>query len=176
VTGTSRETSRIFRVLLLVRNLKQSQRFYETLLATPGRAVGGGRVYFDCGSVILALLDRSSEGESLSTLPEPLYFATTDLEGVHRRARRLGCLSSSLIHNDPENPAGEIVVRPWGERSFYAADPSGNPLCFVDSLTLFAGPPSRRRAPKRTQRERVRTRTALTADRRATSTRDRKRT
>ncbi|MGA8663757.1 MAG: VOC family protein [Thermoplasmata archaeon] len=36
---------------------------------------------------------------------------------------------------------GEMVVRPWGERSFYATDPSGNPLCFVDSRTLFTGTP-----------------------------------
>ena len=34
---------------------------------------------------------------------------------------------------------GDIVVRPWGERSFYAADPFGNGLCFVDEKTLFTG-------------------------------------
>jgi len=31
------------------------------------------------------------------------------------------------------------VERPWGERSFYAVDPFGNPLCFVDQKTLFTG-------------------------------------
>jgi hypothetical protein len=36
-------------------------------------------------------------------------------------------------------PAGEIVKRPWGERSFYAIDPTGNKLCFVDAATLFTG-------------------------------------
>jgi len=30
-------------------------------------------------------------------------------------------------------------VRPWGERSFYAHDPFGNPLCFVDATTIFTG-------------------------------------
>jgi hypothetical protein len=34
-----------------------------------------------------------------------------------------------------------IETRPWGERSFYATDPFGNPICnpicFVDSRTLF---------------------------------------
>lgn len=27
--------------------------FYQTLLGAPGRAVGGGRHYFDCGGVIV---------------------------------------------------------------------------------------------------------------------------
>jgi hypothetical protein len=34
---------------------------------------------------------------------------------------------------------GQIGVRPWGERSFYATDPFGNLLCFVDGETLFTG-------------------------------------
>ena len=32
-----------------------------------------------------------------------------------------------------------IVTQPWGERSFYAEDPFGNKLCFVDRSTLFTG-------------------------------------
>jgi hypothetical protein len=31
------------------------------------------------------------------------------------------------------------VTRPWGERSFYAFDPDGNGLCFVDERTVFTG-------------------------------------
>jgi hypothetical protein len=36
-------------------------------------------------------------------------------------------------------PAGEPVVRPWGENSFYVDDPTGNPLCFVEAGTIYAG-------------------------------------
>jgi catechol 2,3-dioxygenase-like lactoylglutathione lyase family enzyme len=127
-------------VLLQATNLPRTLRFYESLLGTRGRNVGGGRVYFDCGPVILAHVDPSSDkGEEVLAIPEPVYFATTDLEGVYRRAKSLRCLSPELIHGDPENPAGKIVERPWGERSFYVVDPSGNPLCFVDSKTLFTG-------------------------------------
>jgi len=137
---TGPEAPRVFRVLLEVRDLDEAERFYEALLATKGRRVGGGRIYFDCGEVILAVVDPTTGGEGrVSPLPEALYLATTDLEAVFRRAEELGCLSSELIHDDPESPAGQIVVRPWGERSFYVADPSGNPLCFVDSNTLFTG-------------------------------------
>ncbi|MGH9821626.1 MAG: hypothetical protein ACRD43_15810, partial [Pyrinomonadaceae bacterium] len=58
------------------------------------------------------------------------------LEAVFGRARDLGCLESIEVHGAP---AGEIVARPWGERCFYARDPFGNGLCFVDAKTLFTG-------------------------------------
>jgi hypothetical protein len=134
------EPLRIFRLLVRADDLGRARRFYESLLALRGRSVGGGRVYFDLGPVILGLLEsRGTRTGADGRLPEPLYFATAELEEVHARARRLNCLSKELIHDDPANPAGEIVVRPWGERSFYAFDLSGNPLCFVDDGTLFTG-------------------------------------
>lgn len=135
-------TPRIFRILLPAKDLEQAQRFYESLLGARGRRVGGGRIYFDCGAAILGILDPSAEGEKARSKPsESLYFATDNIEELHRRARKLGCLSPGLIHRDPANPLAEVVVRPWGERSFYVEDPSGNPLCFVDSSTLFTGTP-----------------------------------
>jgi catechol 2,3-dioxygenase-like lactoylglutathione lyase family enzyme len=135
-------TPGIFRILLPAKNLDVSRRFYETLLGVPGRVVAPGRIYFDCGAVILGILDYSSPEAGPSSPPtEAVYLATTDLEGVHRRAHAMGALSNELIHNDPNNPAGQIVVRPWGERSFYVDDPSGNPLCFVDAATKFTGTP-----------------------------------
>ncbi len=130
----------MFRLLLLAKDLRLSRRFYESLLATRGRLVAGGRVYFDCGSVILGIVEPSAEGESDRSTPlEAVYFATKHLEAVHRRARKLRCLSPELLHDDRGQPMGEIVVRPWGERSFYAMDPAENPLCFVDDRTLFTG-------------------------------------
>jgi predicted enzyme related to lactoylglutathione lyase len=133
---------RIFRLLLPARDLSEARRFYETLLGTRGRVVAPGRIYFDCGSVILGILDHSSMIEADRSKPtEALYLACEDLESVHRRAKELGCLSPGLIHENPLSPMGEIVIRPWGERSFYATDPSGNPLCFVDGKTRFTGTP-----------------------------------
>jgi len=131
---------RLYRVLIPARNLERSRRFYQSLLSVAGREVGGGRIYFDCGPVILGILDYSSARAAKFTPPaEALYLATPDLEGVFRRARRLQCLAKGLLHGDPKSPLGKIVLRPWGERSFYAKDPSGNPLCFVDEKTLFTG-------------------------------------
>jgi len=48
----------------------------------------------------------------------------------------LDCLAKGIVHGEP---AGGIVVRPWGERSFYVLDPYGNGLCFVDASTVFTG-------------------------------------
>jgi predicted enzyme related to lactoylglutathione lyase len=129
---------RLYRVILQVDGLQEAARFYETLLGTTGRDIrGGGRYYIDCGPVILALVGPTAAGEGG---PKPnadnIYFSVDDLEDVHARARKLGCLSNEDVHGEP---AGETVRRPWGERSFYAVDPWGNRVCFVDAATVFTG-------------------------------------
>ncbi len=68
-----------------------------------------------------------------------MYFAVPDSDAIHVRAQGLGGLSNEV--GDGNLPMGAIARRPWGERSFYMLDPSGNPLCFVDASTLFTGPP-----------------------------------
>ncbi|MGE5414941.1 MAG: VOC family protein [Syntrophomonadaceae bacterium] len=122
----------IFRVALEVADAAKAARFYARLLGIEGRAVGGGRHYFDCGGVILALV----EVERPEPSPENLYFAVDDLAAAHARARSLRCVSKEKVHGEA---GGAIVERPWGERSFYAADRDGNLLCFVDRRTLFTG-------------------------------------
>ena len=126
-------TLTIFRVVLQVSKLEAAQRFYGELLATPGRLVGGGRLYFDCGGVWLSLQEH---GKAPVAGSDDLYFAVADLESFHARAHKLDCLSTADVHG---KPGGEIAKRPWGERSFYAEDPDGNGLCFVDAQTLFTG-------------------------------------
>ena len=126
----------LYRIILQVDNLDKAEEFYGTMLGDRGRRIPrGSRHYFDCGPVILALVDVSSESEP-KPLPDYVYFSVNDLEAVHQRARELGCLSTEDVHGAS---AGEIVKRPWGERSFYAYDPWGNGLCFVDENTLFTG-------------------------------------
>ena len=48
---------KLFRVLLEVANLDQASSFYNALLGVEGRRVGGGRCYYDCGEVIVGLVD-----------------------------------------------------------------------------------------------------------------------
>ena len=131
------QTPRLFRIILQVPDLDQAGQFYGELLGDKGRRIPrAGRHYIDCGPVILALVDVTTEGETAKPLPDNIYFAVSDLEAVHAKAKALNCLSSADVHGAS---AADIVMRPWGERSFYVTDPWNNKLCFVDENTLFTG-------------------------------------
>ena len=126
------DTPRLFRLNVEVGDVDRAASFYGSLLGLEARPQMGSRVYLDAGGVTLQVVQ----------VPEPhpaakaLYFATADLDALHGRAAALDCLSAELVHG---MPAGAPTVRPWGERSFYADDPWGNPLCFVDEGTIYAG-------------------------------------
>ncbi len=126
----------VFRIALEIRDAAAIGRDYARLLGVEARAVGGGRVYFDCGPVILALVDVSGERRKPKPIAQDIYFAVANLKAFHARAKGLGWLADGEVHGEE---GGAIVVRPWGERSFYAVDPFGNRLCFVDGKTLFTG-------------------------------------
>ena len=130
----------LYRIILQVDDLDKAEDFYGKLLSDRGRRIPrASRHYIDCGPVILALVDVTgghTTGIEPKPLPDYVYLSVNNLEGVHDRARELNCLSNEDVHGDS---AGEIVKRPWGERSFYVHDPWGNGLCFVDENTLFTG-------------------------------------
>jgi catechol 2,3-dioxygenase-like lactoylglutathione lyase family enzyme len=132
----------LFRVIIPVGDLEKAVRYYSTLLDQPGMRISGGRHYFRCGAVTLAVYSPAGDGDS--TPPRAnfghVYFSTSELEACYQRARAVGGLSRET--GDGGLPMGEIAKRPWGERSFYVDDPFGNPLCFVDAATLFKGPPA----------------------------------
>ncbi|HUO83471.1 MAG TPA: VOC family protein [Thermoanaerobaculia bacterium] len=130
---------RIYRIILPVSPIDEIAAFYTRLLGIEGMRVSGGRHYFDCGGVILALYDPAGDGDSLEPRPniEHVYLAVQELEPYWERARDLGALVDET--GDGNLAMGAINTRPWGERSFYARDPFGNPLCFVDQTTVFTG-------------------------------------
>lgn len=130
---------RLYRVVIPVNDLEAAVSFYAALLEHPGMRISGGRHYFSCGGVILAIYDPRADGDDRSPRPnfDHVYFAVDDLDGVYRRAQATGGLSTAT--GDGQLPMGEIARRPWGERSFYMSDPFGNPLCFVDSASVFSG-------------------------------------
>lgn len=129
------EVPQFFRLSVEVGNLDAAVQFYSRLLDIPGRKLPGSRCYFRCGSVTLSVLDVSAARQ-----PHPaakaLYFTVKDLEAAFARATELGCLARDDVH---DAPGGGIVVRPWGERSFYVEDPWQNPLCFVEEGTVYTG-------------------------------------
>jgi catechol 2,3-dioxygenase-like lactoylglutathione lyase family enzyme len=124
-----------FRMTVEVDNLDKATSFYTNLLGVQGRKQAGSRCYFSCGPVTICVLDVSRNGQ-----PHPaakaLYFTVRNLEAAFDRAKALGCLSREDVH---DAQGGGIVVRPWGERSFYVEDPWGNPLCFVEEGTVYTG-------------------------------------
>jgi catechol 2,3-dioxygenase-like lactoylglutathione lyase family enzyme len=127
----------LFRIILQVSDLDQAEEFYGRLLGNRGRRIPrASRHYIDCGPVILALVDPSIDGQQPKPLPDYIYFAVDNLEEVHARASELDCLARENVHGAA---SGDIVKRPWGERSFYVEDPWGNGVCFVDDTTLFTG-------------------------------------
>ena len=125
----------LFRLNVEVGNLDEAASFYSQLFGIEGRKQAGSRCYFTCGPVTLQVVDVSA-----ARPPHPaakaLYFTVIDLDAIFARAQALGCVSSDDVHGAP---GGAISVRPWGERSFYAADAWGNPLCFVDAGTIYPG-------------------------------------
>ena len=127
-------TIKIFRITVEVSNLDEAAAFYAKLLDTPGKRHPGARHYFDCGGVILAVLDPTQGGMKPTPLPKSLYFAVDDLGPVHARAKALDALAPFAVHGQP---AGEPIKRPWGEKSFYVTDKWGNELCFVQEGTLY---------------------------------------
>jgi uncharacterized glyoxalase superfamily protein PhnB len=122
---------RLFRFIVPVSNIGEASIFYAGLLQQPGKRISPGRHYFGCGSAILACFDPRADGDAWDAKPnsDHVYFAVGDLDDCFARVRSL--------------PNGTIVrpieTQPWGERSFYFADPFGNKLCFVDERTLFTG-------------------------------------
>jgi catechol 2,3-dioxygenase-like lactoylglutathione lyase family enzyme len=131
----ARDIPQFFRLNIEVGDLPAAIRFYTGLLGVEGRKQAGSRCYFECGPATLQVVDVSAARE-----PHPaakaLYFTVADLEAAFARAQALQCLSRESVH---DAPGGGIVVRPWGERSFYVEDPWKNPLCFVEEGTVYRG-------------------------------------
>ena len=130
----SADVPTLFRVTVEVGDIEQGAAFYQTLLNAAGKRHPGARHYFECGGVIVAVLDPTPGGLTPTPGPKSLYFAVRDVEAVHRRAAQLQALAPYQVHGEP---AGEVLQRPWGERSFYVVDPWGNDLCFVEDGTLY---------------------------------------
>ena len=130
------DVPQLFRLNIEVGDLAQAQAFYETLLGLQGRAQAGSRFYMNAGPLALQVVDVTKFGGAPHPAAKALYFSVADLDAIHARAAALSALSGEMVHGVP---AGDISVKPWGERSFYANDPWGNPLCFVEAGTIYAG-------------------------------------
>jgi len=127
------KTPRLYRVILPVTDIERATAFYATVFETPGLRVSPGRHYFDCAGTLLACYDPMADGdggqESWRFHPSQyLYFAVPDLEAALERVKSAGGTVTEGID-----------LMPWEERMFYAQDPFGSRISFVDERTLFTG-------------------------------------
>lgn len=125
---------RLYRVILPVTNIDKAARFYSAILGMEGNRVSPGRHYFNLEGTILACYDPIADGDDIKTgwnfhENQYIYIATPKLEEIFEKVKESDC---SLVDE-------EISLMPWGERLFYAKDPFGNPVCFVDEATIFTG-------------------------------------
>jgi predicted enzyme related to lactoylglutathione lyase len=123
----------LYRVILPVPDIEQAASFYGTIFQNPGKRVSPGRHYFACGNTLLACYDPFADGDGALGgwrfhPHQYLYFAVSNLEETLARVQSAG----GLI-DEP------IATMPWGERLFYAQDPFGSRISFVDERTLFTG-------------------------------------
>lgn len=123
----------LYRVILMVTDIDRAARFYAEVFGSQGDRVSRSRHYFDCGGTILACYDPVADGDEPDEGWHPhfnqyLYFAVTDLESTFARVLSAGAEVNS-----------DIRTYPWGEHCFYAKDPFGNPIAFVERSTVFAG-------------------------------------
>jgi predicted enzyme related to lactoylglutathione lyase len=128
------EVPTLFRVTLEVADLEHATQLYADLFGQEGQRHPGARHYFDCGGVIVVVLDVSRGGMPPTPGPKSMFFAADDVDAMCAKAERLGVLAPYDVHGEP---AGAVVTRPWGERSFYVVDPWGNDLCFCENGTLY---------------------------------------
>lgn len=130
----------LYRVILPVSDIDRAARFYAAVLGGPGRRVSPGRHYFECEGTILACFDPQADGDGYAArpIPEPLYFAVSDLPSAYGACKGAGAVFATASPPGV-GPLGEITRRPWGEESFYATDPFGNPICFVARASVFTG-------------------------------------
>ena len=124
---------KLYRVILPVSDIDIAAKFYGYVFQIDGERVSPGRHYFDCNGVILACYDPAADGDDVGEgwkhhENQYVYFSVSDLAAVRARIQEAG--GQNLT---------EIETMPWGERIFYALDPIGSRLSFVDEATTFTG-------------------------------------
>ena len=127
------KTPRLYRVILPVTDIERATAFYATVFETPGLRVSPGRHYFDCAGTLLACYEPMADGDGGQGEwrfhpSQYLYFAVPDLDDALERITSAGGTVTEGIE-----------LMPWGERMFYAQDPFGSRISFVDERTLFTG-------------------------------------
>lgn len=125
--------TRLYRIILPVPNIEKAALFYAQVLGIAGERVSPGRHYFRFDDFVFALYDPRADCDSpvhhWQFHPDQfLYFATDNLTHTFKLVTAAGGKTESAIAD-----------MPWGETLFYARDPFGSPIAFVERGTVFLG-------------------------------------
>lgn len=124
--------AKLYRVIFPVTDIDKAEDFYSKVLGKRGTRVSPGRHYFDIGGTILACYDPKADGDAVDSWKfhnnQYISISVPDLNAIRNKIEGLDCMW-----------VGNIEDMPWGETLFYASDPFGNPICFVDEKTVFKG-------------------------------------
>jgi PhnB protein len=109
---TSMAAPKLFRIVVQVSDLDRASAFDAKLLVDPGRRIPrGSRHYFDCGAVILALVDVTAGHLEPKPIPDYVYFAVSNLDEVFARAQEMDCLAKEDVHGEDAGEATVVRVR-----------------------------------------------------------------
>ncbi|MEU7789369.1 MULTISPECIES: VOC family protein [unclassified Amycolatopsis] len=124
---------RVFRMIQPVDDVEVAVAFYAAVLGQPGERIALNRHYFRCGDVVLACVEAPPEHREPRPGKDPriVYLAVDDVDETYERVQAAR----------PRWIDDAVETQFWGERSFYADDPFGNPLCFVQEDTRYSGGP-----------------------------------
>lgn len=97
-------------------------------------SVSQGRHYFNLEGTILACYDPIADGDEVTAKwvfheNQYIYIATPNLDKIFEKAKNSDCVSIDQ----------KICNMPGSERLYYANDPCGNPMCFVEKSTVLTG-------------------------------------
>lgn len=124
--------SKLIRVVLPVSDINLAEEFYTNILGVKGKRASAGKHIFNCEGVILVCYDPLSNGDKLGSgwMHHKNQFVTFSVKNLDATYFRFLKIPDVEIDS-------EIKKNSLGERIFYALDPFGNPICFVDEKTAF---------------------------------------
>ncbi len=125
---------RLYRIIFPVDDIEKATKFYSNIFGIEGVRVSPGRHYFNLDGTILACYDPVADGDEINSKwsfheNQYIYISVANLEEVFEKIKNAEC----------KYVDEQISLMPLGERLFYANDPFGNPICFVDEATVFIG-------------------------------------
>ena len=122
---------KLFRVVIPVSDIEQAATFYYKVFGIQGKRISSGNHFFDLNGCSLVCYDPLANGDRLGQgwlhhEKQHICFSVKNLDSTYIRVKNL-----------PDAELDSEIQVVAGERLFYARDPFGNPICFVDEKTVL---------------------------------------